>query len=383
MKRIVICFDGTRNDPSDAAQNLDDEGEIEDDGISNVLKLYFLLGGRLANLNKLHHDPNNAAEVSTFPDQPCFYFQGVGTYGSRFQRVFNSMVAPEELDVSKIIRWGAEALRASYQQGDQVFLFGFSRGAAIARRFAKVIRDSDDSDIRVDGIGEGSVRLLSVFDTVSSFGVPNLIPKIKPRSDVLFEEGNRVHATVSEAIHLVSLDERRLAFRPTLMAPEDRVTEVWFPGVHSDVGGGYFRDALSNITLRYLLDEIGRRELGLRFRDATDVVETEFADDEFGLDANDLNIQPGHLGELHWQRRILDLLLRDRDVLACKSGDVAEYVVSQEPMIHHTALDRIRDKRDYKPSGIKSGTPFRKVAEDGSPSDATRFHLGRIQSGEY
>ena len=82
MKRIVISFDGTSNEPKDAAQEhgLFGLGSLEDDSITNVLKLHLMLGGDLKG-------------SSAFDDQPCFYYSGVGTYGGKFQRAFNAGLA--------------------------------------------------------------------------------------------------------------------------------------------------------------------------------------------------------------------------------------------------------------------------------------------------
>ncbi|WP_025898289.1 phospholipase effector Tle1 domain-containing protein [Sneathiella glossodoripedis] len=354
-KNIIICFDGTRNDPEDADQEILDEGGVEDDGISNVLKLYFLLGGRIENLNQIKSDADDPLLQSAFDGQPVFYFQGVGTYGGPVGKLLNAALAPRLLDVSKIIRSGIEVLRNHYAAGDKIFVFGFSRGAAIARRFSKVITDSEH-DLELD---EKPVHFLGVFDTVASFGLPNLKDSELPEKTVIFKDKNRVADNVREALHLVSLDDRRNAFRPTLMADEARVTEIWFPGVHSDVGGGYYYDGLSNIALKHMIDEVKSRFAEIQFRTPQEVANAEFSEREFGLDFNDIKIHPDHLATIHWHTRLGDIFLSDRDPRICASKNNA--AVNPVPLVHESVFDRIADDRSYRTAALFDGIVHRSI----------------------
>lgn len=364
-KNIVICFDGTKNDPSDADQEILEAGGLEDDGISNILKLYFLLGGRLKNINQVKSEADDDLLDSQFNNQPVFYFQGVGSYGGPIKKLLNSALAPRQLDVRRIIGQGLDVLDEHYKQGDQIFLFGFSRGAAIARRFASVItRPENGLDL-----APKAVRFMGVFDTVSSFGMPGLSDDKLPDSDVIFEDKNRVSENVVEALHLVSLDERRNAFKPTLMANEDRITEVWFPGVHSDIGGGYFYDGLSDITLEFMLSVLNRRVPDLKTRSSNDVVAEEFSGDDFGLDEHDIKLYANHLAMIHWHSRIGDVFLGDRDLRVCASKNNA--AVNPTPLIHRSALDRIADDHSYMSASLFEGISHRIIDNDGTLSPAT------------
>ena len=179
-------------------------GGTEDNNITNVLKLHLLLGGDLR--DGQHH----------FDDQLSLYYSGVGTYGRKIKRIFNAALALT--DVGRIIKNAKEDLREHYHQGDKVFVFGFSRGAAIARRFCSVIsQDAEFTNVRI--------ALLGVFDTVASFGMPDLSAERRPNSDVLFEDCT-IAPNIDQALHLVSINDRRKAFQPTLMNDENRVTEV-------------------------------------------------------------------------------------------------------------------------------------------------------------
>ena len=98
------------------------------------------------------------------------------------------------------------------------------------------------------------VKFLGVFDTVAATrGSLDLNPETYPASGIVFENGT-IGDHIEKAVHLVSIDEKRLAFQPTLFNKDERITEVWFAGVHSDVGGGYWFDGLSDITLKFMID---------------------------------------------------------------------------------------------------------------------------------
>jgi hypothetical protein len=109
------------------------------------------------------------------------------------------------------------------------------------------------------------IALLGVFDTVGALGVPGAVS-----TKHLFHDVN-LSPIVRCARQALALDERRLTFEPSLWeAPEEqalsdeasgRVEQVWFPGVHSDVGGGYRLCGLSDTTLLWMASEAGQRGL--------------------------------------------------------------------------------------------------------------------------
>lgn len=192
------------------------------------------------------------------------------------------------------------ALVDHYEPGDQVFLLGFSRGAYTARVIAgllqnygllrrdqrndapkvvaafknlfpkKTPKDSQNEKarkeqeerfalagkIRKTQSVECPIHFLGLFDTVSSLGWA-FDPKTFPNTARM--------PSVRKIRHALALDERRAKFRTNRVTPLDGqdVREVWFAGVHSDVGGGYEppRDRLSRIPLRWMLREA--RQSGL------------------------------------------------------------------------------------------------------------------------
>lgn len=189
---------------------------------------------------------------------------GVGTYGNKIQQIFNAAFAPHNLDVARIIKSAGRDLKRVYKKGDRIFLFGFSRGAALARRFAAVIDDFLPNNIKPAGI----VRFMGVFDTVASIGFPNLDDDSKPISDVVF-------------------------------------TEIWFPGAHSDVGGGFWYDGLSDIALKFIVGEIKKRKLGLSILEPSKIKyeKLKAPKGEYRIDFDDVFIKPNHKGKIHYHDR--------------------------------------------------------------------------------
>ncbi|GKT12113.1 MAG: hypothetical protein ISEC1_P1088 [Thiomicrorhabdus sp.] len=341
MKKIVLCFDGTGNEPKDAKQ--EDSwfgfGDPEDDSISNVLKLHLLLGGDL----KGSH---------AFGDQFSFYYSGVGTYGSWYDRLKNSFNAPPEEDVGDIIKAAMRDLYKNYQTGDQLFIFGFSRGAAIARRFTSLLSDTYAA---MGWDAPPTVEFMGVFDTVAALKHPNFFNEgTKPVSDVLFENAT-ISPLINKALHLLSLDERRIVFMPTLMNRDKCVTEVWFSGAHSDIGGGYRYDGLSDNTLQFMIDFIEKdSELPLAFLKPAEVDFKElFESSEELIGYDDLIVQPNVLGKSHEQCAITKIKEHFLDYRSPRVNINDKHSI-YPPIIHRSVLDRMVTDGQYNPPALLS-----------------------------
>ncbi len=166
-----------------------------------------------------------------------------------------------------------------YKQGDKVFLFGFSRGAYTVCSLAALLhkcglmesgneklvplalqvyqkskKDPDGAQLVKATFGrECKPHFLGIWDTVASVG---LIMNGDPFPSAA------MNPDVRHVRHAVSIDERRMKFQPESWvtpaeAKEQTVKEVWFAGVHSDVGGGYeeSESGLSKVALEWLLKE--------------------------------------------------------------------------------------------------------------------------------
>ena len=268
MRNIVICCDGTGNEYCDAN--------------SNVVKLY-------------HAMEQNAQQV-------VYYHPGVGTMGAQQALTAAGKTWTKWLGLgfgyglSENIADAYGFLMRNYQPGDQVFVFGFSRGAYTARalcgllEMCGLLRPGNEGQIpyalrlfkrqagRFDAvrgvpskfyIAKGFKSTFSVdckphfaglWDTVSSVGWFLDLSGLKKGSMPYTAKLDQVDVVR----HAVSLDERRSFFRQNLVdgmpCPGDQprdLKQVWFAGVHSDVGGSYpeAKAGLANITLRWMLNE--------------------------------------------------------------------------------------------------------------------------------
>ncbi len=172
-------------------------------------------------------------------------------------------------------------LVANYEPGDQVFLFGFSRGAYTARAVAAVLHSIGLLHLATDGLLPYALRywrkdygaqnlgravcaefkatlaqpcpvhFIGVWDTVSSVGYFNNFRTFPHTAE---------NPEVTHVRHAVSIDERRSSFRQNLMLPmppNQDVKNVYFAGVHSDVGGGYppEESGLAKIPFEWMMRE--------------------------------------------------------------------------------------------------------------------------------
>lgn len=290
MKRIALFCDGTWNDAADP----------------NPTNVY-LLSQSVA--------PSDGATA-----QIAEYFQGVGTDGNRI----SGGAWGRGLD--QIVLQVYRKLCEHYEVGDQIFIFGFSRGAYTARSVCGMLRSAgvlrrehigraeEAMQIyrRRDGGGVDNVRAtafraqyaassvdpnmliarpgdvrgqpermlriryLGVWDTVGALGVPERIP-----FSSLINRRHRFHdcdlsTCVEYARHALAIDETRTAFEPSPWSQESineinnihreiRVEQDWFPGDHGSVGGGGEIRALSSGAMLWIAE--GAERAGLVFDD--------------------------------------------------------------------------------------------------------------------
>lgn len=183
------------------------------------------------------HDTNVMWFHDTYTG-PKHYFRGIGTRFGEFGRIIGGVTGAGGRDR---IKEALDAFHADRQQGDSIVdVVGFSRGAALALQFVNKV------------CGENcAVRFLGLWDTVPSFGVASIPLNIGWDLDL--------PDSVAKSFHAMALDERRIDFK--LYRPDARVDdsnqqgrlfEVWFRGVHSDIGGGNDAPGLSSVALNWM-----------------------------------------------------------------------------------------------------------------------------------
>lgn len=249
-RNIVLCFDGTNN-RFDATN-------------TNVVKMYSMVD-------------------RTHPDQLAYYQPGIGTMPppGMWGKLKRWFVTRLDLAVAWLLPEhvcdGYRFLMRYYQEGDRIFIFGFSRGAYSARVLAAMLykvglltqgneelipfawtmfKKEQDPELykgfRHTFGRRVRVQFLGLWDTVSSVGW-----FWNPKS-LQFTANNPI---VDVVRHAVSLDERRAYFRQNLWGNRYETTDVlqvWFPGVHCDVGGGYpeAESGLSKLALRWMVEQV-------------------------------------------------------------------------------------------------------------------------------
>lgn len=294
-KNIVICFDGTGNHPDDA-RKLDKD-------TTNVYKL-----------------KDTLVENS---EQVVKYFAGVGTSGWKvwdIKGTYFGLGAKGKRDEAY------EFLEKNYAPGDKLFLFGFSRGAAIARDLANYIFEKG-----VNGHRQLLIEVLGIWDTVAAFGIPMDILGFPTGRIDLGKKLDVPLGGVNHTYHLVSIDETREPYTPTLVEKADNVEEVWFAGVHADIGGGSPERKLADITLRFMIERVKKH--GLRFDD-TKVTQVSVNDDGRGkMHPYDGSIIP----------------TRPRQIFVRENNTVSK----RQPKIHQTVIDRMRNY-EYAPQNLLS-----------------------------
>jgi uncharacterized protein (DUF2235 family) len=263
VKRIVVCCDGTWNRPDEQSP-------------TNVAKMALAV----------------AADDDDGVQQLVLYHRGVGT--GRFDRVRGGGFG---WGLSRNVRDCYRFVAGSYDPGDELYFFGFSRGAYTARSTVGLIRNAgilrrehldrvDDayglyrdrgSTRRPTGIeatlfrrsfshDEIEVHFVGVWDTVGALGIPGVPKRLCGRLWTFHD--TELSSKVKLAYQALAIDEKRRPFVPSLWyrKPDDPgvLEQRWFAGVHSDVGGGYKGCSLADITLLWMAGRA--RESGLALK---------------------------------------------------------------------------------------------------------------------
>ena len=246
-------------------------------------------------------------------DQMPFYDDGVGADGNPILKLVGGAFGT---GLWRKIKDGYTKIAHVYEAGDQLFLFGFSRGAYTARSLAgmiaacglptknfnddlvdtafKAYRDKDDrqsllATLKDYGMVAAKITMVGVWDTVGSLGIPSASGAVDPIAYGFLDTG--LNPAILNAYHALAIDEKRAEFPPTLWkgtpAPGQMVEQVWFCGVHSDIGGGEPDDlpgttALSDITLSWMMSKASA--LGLQFDPAVQAQYTLPLDAKYSLD---------------------------------------------------------------------------------------------------
>lgn len=227
-------------------------------------------------------------------EQYSFYDDGVGSDGTPIEKLLGGAFGA---GLFQKIKDGYSSISSVYEAGDEIFLFGFSRGAYTARSLAGMIaacglptknpdsklvdtafqayRDKAQRSALLATLGaygpvEADITMVGVWDAVGSLGIPAIFGAVSPLLCGFLDTS--LSPQIANAYHAVAIDERRQEFPATLWtsapAPGQTLQQVYFCGVHCDVGGRYPDDAgtgtaLADVTLSWLMHKANA--LGLVF----------------------------------------------------------------------------------------------------------------------
>jgi uncharacterized protein (DUF2235 family) len=272
-RRLILCIDGTDNSPTALHRSSTGEPEAVRTNVSRFFRTL----------------------VKNGHSQLAYYQPGVGTIdpersNSHWARLRNSVGRKYDGMIGWMFNTHTSAayryLMDQYQDGDDVFLLGFSRGAFICRVLAGMLH-------KVGLLHGGQEEMLSfawqVYTPRDNFEAAGRFKKFYARPvkirflglwDTVNSVGNPFHLSVFPSTlnnhsvevvrHAMAIDERRVMFLQNMWtdSPTDKqdVLQVWFPGVHADIGGGYTGDSspgLAGIPLAWMIREA--RAAGVEF----------------------------------------------------------------------------------------------------------------------
>jgi len=389
-KNIVLCLDGTGN-------------QIEEN-ISNVLKMFRVL----------RHTKK----------QTVYYDQGIGTLGredtwGRIKQWLVSQVLAMGFGIgmdTNVIR-AYEFLVKTYEPDDKIYLFGFSRGAHTARVLAGMLyeigllkpdqinlsgaaltaykqskpKPAHNDVVEDDYEGEGAnfrrvskphtvaIEFMGVWDTVSSVLVPNykelFIPPIKPEN-LLHTHNNpavrsfRQAASVDEGRRCFRLDawDPDQKFKPNYYSqgdpPDQSAEQIWFAGVHSDVGGGYPRldSGLSQFSFIWMIEQAKTAGLDINNRMARYVAGVEKWSEKTDYIYPPADVQATKHNSIRGLWWILEFIPKrvSRREFPDRRSLFGLYIPRGEPRfipedanIHPSVYERIKAVKDYNTVNIK------------------------------
>jgi uncharacterized protein (DUF2235 family) len=261
VKRLIICADGTWNfrDQQDRDQHRH---------ATNVTKVARAVL------------PRSSKGV----DQVVIYHDGVGTHQGLDHLVGGATGEGIEGNIRDLYR----SIAYNYVEGDELFLFGFSRGAYTVRTLAgfmyhfHLLQKSDDFfvpdlfrayELRKDlqavrndpafrNLHEVKdcplIKFIGVWDTVGALGTPGSVGDLVDGNSFKYHD-IELNSNIENAYHALAIDEQRVPFKPSFWARPPawagKLEQTWFCGVHCNVGGGYSPDGLANEALHWLVEK--------------------------------------------------------------------------------------------------------------------------------
>ena len=340
----------------------------------------------------------------TAHSQIVHYDDGIGTSSFLPDWIFGLMFGKGLK--AKVLHF-YEFLCRTYSDGDEIYAFGFSRGAFTIHTVVGMIADQglvtfgSEAELhqkakaayRAYRLGQertkyrslsgfwlqrtyydrsqnrqvANIRFVGLWDTVAAYGLPveEMVRGVSRWLPNLRLPDRRLSRTVQRACHALSLDDERMTFHPMLWdesrevpAEQDaegkryirneRISQVWFSGVHANVGGGYPDDSLAHVSLCWMMQEAARCGLAFKQSPASEPdafrITLSMKDDNGRLYDSRKGFQRLYR---YGPRKVADLCHTEYSHRAEDRVEIAT------PKIHYSVFDRIRSGTDqYCPIGL-------------------------------
>ena len=335
MKRIAIFCDGTWNTPDETV-----DGKLCQ---TNVVKMASALLPFSADGKK----------------QLLYYDTGVGSTGGLLRRIFDGATGT---GISENVLQAYRFIIKNYNPGDDLYFFGFSRGAFTVRSLAGLIRNS--GILKPENMDQlqnayqiyksrkpehqpreveatlfrktfavadiSKIKFIGVWDTVGSLGNPLLLNGILSRRNGFHD--TKLSTSVEHAFQALAIDEKRRNFVATLWNQQQNakgqlLEQVWFPGVHSDVGGGYPDSGLSDLALEWMHEKA----------------------ENCNLEFEDIPVNPDPKAKMHESYtgfyKLQHPLFRPIEIIDPSRGETNE-------SLHPSVVERFKNDPSYRPKNL-------------------------------
>jgi uncharacterized protein (DUF2235 family) len=336
MKRIAIFCDGTWNTP--------DEQKDGRPCQTNVVKM-----------------ANALCTISTDNiEQQLYYDIGIGAEGRKLKRIFDGATGK---GISENILQAYWFISMNYEPGDELFFFGFSRGAFTVRSLAGLIRNSGILSTKYpDSLKQAyylyksrhpafhpkseeatlfrktyaveestNIKFIGVWDTVGALGNPLFLKGVVSGNNEFHDTD--LSSRIENAYHALAIDEKRKNFQAALWRRKPDSTnqvleQMWFVGVHSDIGGGYPESGLSDISLKWMLEKAENCKLHF----------------------NDIPMAPDSLGTKHESMtaiyRLAGTFHRPITLTSSAENETCE-------QLHPSVIERYNNDLSYRPANLE------------------------------
>ncbi len=362
-KNIIVCADGTGN-----------KGGSTPD--SNVYKIY-------KSINK--YFKGSAQDGFEVDEQIIFYDNGVGTKKNKYLRMLGGAFGfGFKNNVCDLYKF----LARNYEPGDRIYFLGFSRGASTVRAcsgfisicglakgkrlrkreldklvkevfdaykvYGKKPEEAEKMTTHKRSHGVIDIHFMGVWDTVVALGFPkrtyitgpvsasfNVLSRLAEKGlDYIWPHSfynYKLTENVKYAYQALAIDDERTAFWPFVWQEKgrgaDKVEQVWFAGMHSNVGGGYARSGMASVSLHWMMLRAKKR--GLMFND--DAVHAALEDSH--VHGRMYNSRDGFAVFYRYHPREIQKLCDDR-----LEGDIR---------LHRSVIERINHRTaDYAPGQL-------------------------------